>query len=149
MEYKRTLKERIRDFGERAGDILKTGVKCAIGAYVILMLASHNGCLDSNRTKQARHLHEVNNLTKVVSSVEEKWKDNSTLAMVSCAFGGGGYNPRVIRGVTFEDGTQTILNYRVLAHQPLRKWISGEEFNPQVGEKYEVTKYNQLVRKIE
>jgi hypothetical protein len=149
MEYKRTFKDKIGDYVSGAGDLLKTGVKVAIGGYIFFSLASHNGCLDSNRTKSARQLHDENNPTKVVANIEEEWKDNSTLAFVSSAMGGAGYNPRVIRRVTFEDGTQTTLDYRVLAHQPFRKWIAGEEFNPKVGDKYEVTKQNQLVRELE
>jgi hypothetical protein len=149
MEYKITLKEKIGDFMDGAGDILKTGAKYAIGGYILFSLASHNGCLDSSRVKQARQLHNENNSTKVVANVEEEWRDNSTLELVSSAMGGAGYNPRVIRRVTFEDGTETTLDYRVLAHQPFRRWIAGEEFNPQVGDKYEVTKQNQLVRELE
>jgi hypothetical protein len=149
MKYKRTSRNRVRDFMDRAEDILRTGAKCAILGYTVFFLASHNGFLDSNRTKQTRQLHNENNPKKVVASVKEEWKDNSTIALVSSMMGGGGYNPRVIRRVTFEDETQTTLDYRVMAHQPFRRWISGKEFNPQVGERYEVTNHNQLVRKVE
>lgn len=48
-----------------------------------------------------------------------------------------GYNPKVIREVTFEDGTETNLEYRTLAWQPFRKWMREQEFNPQPGEKYD------------
>ena len=149
MENKRTLGDRVRDLGGRAVDTLKTGAKYAIGGYILFSLASHNGCLDSDRARLARRLHDDNNPVKIVKSVEEEWKDNSTLALVSSAMGGAGYNPRVIRKVTFEDGTQTTLDYRTMAHQPFRRWIGGEEFNPQVGETYEVTKNNQLIKKVE
>jgi hypothetical protein len=142
MEYKRNLRD-------RAGNILGTGVKYIIGGCILFSLASHNGLLDSNRTKQTEQLYDKNNPTKVVSGVEEEWRDNSPFSLASSIAGGAGYNPRVIRKVTFEDSSQTTLDYRVLAHQPFRRWIRGDEFNPQVGEMYEVTKHNQFVRKVE
>ncbi|MFA5797907.1 MAG: hypothetical protein WC916_07805 [Candidatus Woesearchaeota archaeon] len=148
MVYKRTLNDVIDGLGDGAVYVLKKGVKYGIGICIGFYLLSHNGFLDSDRTKQAEQLHNANNPTKVVASVNEKWSDNSMFALASSMIGGGGYNPRVIREVIFEDGSQTTLDYRVLAHQPFVRWMAGEEFNPKVGERYEVTKNNQLVRPI-
>ena len=43
-------------FVERAGDVLKTGAKVVIGGLMLYSFASHNGMLDSNRTKEAERL---------------------------------------------------------------------------------------------
>ena len=142
MKNKRTLGDKMRDLGGRAVDTMKTGAKVAVGGLILYTLASHNGCNDSYRTNEARRLQGES--TKTVATIEETWKDNIVSSPTL-----DGYNPRVIRKVTFEDGTQTTLDYRTLAHQPFRRWIAGEEFNPQVGEAYKVTKNNQLVKKIE
>ena len=70
------------------------------------------------------------------------------LELAMSVFGGSGYNPRVVRIVEFEDGSTSYLNYRTMAHQPFMRWLKGKEFNPRVGERYEV-KDNKLVRKVE
>jgi hypothetical protein len=145
MTYKLTLREKIADLREKACDFFKAGVKLAFTGYITFSLLSHNGCLDSQRTEQAKSLHNTNNQTKVVTRIGEEWKDNSKYLL---AMGGNGYNPRVIRTIIFEDGTQSIVDYRTLAHQPITRWLKGEEFNPQAGEKYEVTKYNELVKRV-
>lgn len=149
-----SLSDKLKEFGWKVGDCLKTGAKATItlvvGGFVLYTLASSNGCLDSLRTKETRQYSNQKNPIKIVKGIEEEWKDNSAFALASSAIGGCGYNPRVIRKITFEDGTQTILDYRVLAWQPFMRWKNGEEFNPKVGEKYEVEKeYNTLLRKLE
>jgi len=140
--YKRTLKNRLNNFADDALDVLKDGAKYALGAYILFNLTSHNGCLDSRRTKQAEGLYDANNPVKIVANVDEEWRDNSPFVLF------GAYNPRVIRRVTFEDGTQATLDYRVLAYQPFRRLVSGEEFNPQVGERYQVTGSNEFIRRM-
>ena len=59
-----------------------------------------------------------------------------------------GYNPQVTRVVTFEDGSQTTLQYRALAWQPFMRWKNGDIFNPKPEEQYQVTSENSIVRKI-
>ncbi len=113
--------------------------KVAIGGLVLYSLLSHNGLLDSPRTKMASRLHNMDNSTKTVSYVDEKWSDNIPMMH--------GYNPRVIRNVNFDDGSQTTLSYRTMAWQPFMRWLGGEEFDPQVGERYEVS-HGQLVKKV-
>lgn len=121
--------------------VLGTIATALIGAYSIFSLASHNGVLDSMRTKEANKYIHNTDITKVVHSVEEEWEDYFPWML-------DGYNPKVTRTVTFEDGTETTLTYRTLAHQPYRKLISGEEFKPQKGEKYLVAKDNTLISKL-
>jgi len=124
--------------------LLRTGIKSVIAALVVYSLASHNGHLDSMRTKETSHLQGlVGNKIKTVASVEEYWKDNVTYSLMM-----DGYNPLVRRNVLFEDGSQTTLRYRTLAWQPLMKWINGNEFNHRQGEQYEVTSSNDIVRKV-
>lgn len=138
------LKEKLRNIRYT----LWRGAKIAFATYLIIQLGSHNGCFDSPRTKEARRYHNPQNPVKVVRRVGERWKDNSTLALVSSAVGGSGYNPRVIRDIEFDDGSKTRLDYRVLAWQPFVRWVNGKEFDPKPGEKYEVDKHNGLVRKM-
>ena len=137
-----SLSDKLREFRWKVGDYLKTGAKVAVGGLILYSIASHNGLLDSYRTKEARELR--GEATKTVATVEESWKDNVVYSPTL-----DGYNPKVIREVTFEDGTETSLEYRTLAWQPFRRWLRGEEFNPQPGEKYEVTFRNTIVRKVE
>ena len=144
MKTKTNLSERISDF------LWRFGTRYVLPAYMLVFLASHNGCMDSYRTKSAaRNLQKPSNPIKTVAVVREEWRDNSEWAAFSAAMGGGGYNPRVIRRVIFKDGSITTLDYRVMAHQPFRRWISGEEFDPKPGEQYEVTRYNTIVAKKE
>ena len=138
----------LRNIFDRAWDLSVVGLKYAALMAVGFFFLSHNGCLDSRRTKQTRWLHSSDNLVKSVANVDESWRDNSEIAMLTCVFGGGGYNPQVIRTITFEDGTETTVKYRTLAHQPFRRWGGGDEFDPELGEEYEVTPQNELVRKI-
>jgi len=123
-----------------------TGVaaKLLVGSLILGSLASHNGCLDSYRTNQTKRFEDPANPVKRVTDVVETWKDNNV--------GYSGlerYNPLVIRAVTFHDGTKTTLNYRTVAHQSIRRWMSGDEFNPQVGSLYEVTPANMFVRELD
>jgi hypothetical protein len=144
------LSERISNLWDNTKSFLwKVGTRYVLPAYILVSLASHNGCMDSRRTKNARYLQKPSNPTKTVAIVTEEWRDNSEWAAFSAAMGGGGYNPRVIRTVIFDDGSTTTLDYRVMAHQPFRRWISGEEFDPKPGEKYEVTRYNTIAAKRE
>ncbi len=124
-------------------EYLKTGAKCVFGALIAINLASHNGFYDSMRTKEALRYQDPTNPVKVVSKVKEKWKDDKIYSLAL-----EGYNPRVIRTVTFNDGSQIKLDYRVLAWKPFMKWKNGEEFDPKPGERYELTKQNGLVRKV-
>ena len=156
-----TLKERIeiksRNLWDSTKRVLWKGTGVAVGGWILCGLLSHNGCVDSARTKNAMRNHRKNNPVKVVKDVKETWRDNSTMALIYSVFGGGGYNPQVIRMITFEDGSKTHLNYRTMAHQPFMRWLHGEEFNPQPGEIYEINEYtnvlgqriNSLVQKIE
>ncbi|MBW3014501.1 hypothetical protein KY335_04665 [Candidatus Woesearchaeota archaeon] len=123
--------------------ILQVGGTIFFALYIPYTLASHNGLLDSDRTKEAEEMHDESNPIKTVKTVEEKWRDHILTPY------GDGFNPRVIRTVTFADGTETKLDYRVMAWQPFMKWKNGYEFNPQAGEKYEVTSGNELVKKVE
>ena len=139
-----------KEFKRKLKKGLKTGLKGIVAGLIIGITADHNGCMDSYRTEQARYfLSNPENPIKTIASVEEKWKNNSPLEFFSSATGGVGYNPLIIRTVTFEDQSQTKLRYRTLAWQPFRKWISGEDFNPQIGERYEVDSHNRIVRKVE
>ena len=139
-----SLSDRLREFRWKVGDYLKTGAKVAVGGLILYSLASHNGMLDSNRTREAREYNNASNPIKTVATVKERWEDNVVYSPTL-----DGYNPKVIREVTFEDGSETRLAYRTLAWQPFRKWLRGEEFNPQPSEKYEVTSRNMIVRKVE
>lgn len=114
-----------------------------IGGLILYNLASQNGILDSMRTKEARRYISSDNSIKTVANVEEKWKN-----YWSCTPMLDDYNPRVIRKVTFKDGSKTRLDYRILAWQPFVRWKNGEEFNPRPEEKYEVTSWNQIVRRV-
>lgn len=134
--------DRLREPSWEVGDYLKTGAKVVVGVLILYSLASHNGMLDSHRTKEARRLEPQ--ATKNVATVEETRKDNVVYSLTL-----DGYNPKVIREVMFEDGTETRLEYKTLAWQPFNRWANGEEFNPQPGEKYEVTSQNMIVRKVE
>ena len=139
------LSDKLSGLKERVGDILKTGAKVVaggvVGGYILFSLASHNGMLDSARTKEARQLRGEQ--VKTVATVDEEWKDTQVYSPTM-----DGYNPQVIREVTFEDGSQTTLKYRTLAWQPFMKWKNGEQFEPKQGEQYEVTSANIIVRKV-
>jgi len=139
-----SLSDRLREFRWKVGDYLKTGAKVAVGGLIFYSLASHNGMLDSNRTREARGYSNASNPIKTVATVKERLEDNVVYSPTL-----DGYNPKVIREVTFEDGSETRLEYRTLAWQPFRKWLGGEEFNPHPSEKYEVTSRNMIVRKVE
>ncbi|MBW3014881.1 hypothetical protein KY330_00505 [Candidatus Woesearchaeota archaeon] len=121
---------------------LKDLALAGIGCYFFFSLFSHNGCFDSLRTKDAMQYRSKDNLVKVVESVEEEWKDNEQYMVLD------GYNPKVIRKVKFKDGSDTWLSYRTMAHQPYMKWLHGDEFDPKVGERYEV-RGRVIVRKVE
>lgn len=138
MKAKRShdLKENIRRFAIKASLFTAAGFCCT-------SLIDHNGGMDSPRTSQAIRLSSPNNPIKTVASVYEEWEDSTLFAL-----DGTGYNPLVIRHITFEDGTETGVRYRTLAWQPFRRWIRGDEFSPQKGEQYEVTLNNNFVRKI-
>jgi len=138
---KTELSDKLSGLKERVGDILKTGAKVIGGVYILFNLASHNGILDSARTKEVRQLRGEQ--IKTVATVDEEWKDTQIYSLTM-----DGYNPQVIREVTFEDGSQTTLKYRTLAWQPFMKWKNGEQFEPKQGEQYEVTSANTIVRKV-
>ncbi len=150
-----TLKEKlseIKDFAGYAldstlGALWKIGTRVALPAYITIYMAlylgSQNGCLDSQRTKSAeRYYRTCETSVKTVKQVSEEWRDNETSFLDI-----SGFNPQVIRTVEFEDGSKSVLSYRTMAHQPLVRWIRGEEFNPKPGEKYEVTSQGGIVRK--
>lgn len=145
MKTKETLSSKVRRMGLTVADAFRPSrlVMYAIGGYVLFNFMSANGCLDSNRTREALRFYEnrQGNVVKTVSNVEEEfdWGYNSSTWI----------NPRVTREVEFDDGTKTTLSYRTRAWQPFRRWINGEEFSPNVGEKYEVADNHQLVRKLE
>ncbi len=138
----RKVIDSIRDFGYRTADKVGYGVKRVLpgmfAGYVIFSLGSHNGCIDSDRTKEAARHHKPENPVKTVVSVEEHWRDNSDFDFFASMMGGGGYNPHVTRRVVFDDGSQAILNYRTEAWKSMKRWLNGEEFDPKPGEKYEV-----------
>lgn len=136
-----SLSERLREFQWKVRGFLQSGAKTVAGGFMLYTIASHNGCLDSYRIKEARGLQ--GEATKTVATVDETWKDDGVYTPTL-----DGYNPKVIREVRFDDGTETTLGYRTLAWQPFRKWLRGEEFDPQPGEKYEVTSNNMIVRKV-
>lgn len=145
MKTKETLSSKVRRRGLTIADDFRPSrlVMYAIGGYVLFNFMSANGCLDSNRTREALRFYEnrQGNIVKTISNVEEGFDfgyNSSTWI-----------NPRITREVEFDDGTETTLLYRIRAWQPFVKWINGEEFSPKVGEKYEVTSDNQLVRKLE
>ena len=126
-----------KDLNETIEDtclLVRSVVKFSILGYLAFQLGSTNGVFDSLRTKDGEDLADPSDPIKTVSSVVETWKDT-----VPYSPDGTGFNPRVIREISFEDGTHITLDYRVLVWQPLRKWIHGEEFNPQVGQKYEIS----------
>ncbi len=123
-----------------------------LGLYACAKTIDGNGLGDSMRTKSANDYHNKSNPVKVVAKVEEEWNDNTIYSPDMT-----GFNPVVDRTITFEDGTKTSLHYRTLAWQPFKEWVSGEEFKPQVGERYEVTSggilrtgrpENELVRRV-
>lgn len=122
----------------RLGNILKIGV----GGYVVFSLLSSNGCLDSKRTNQALRYYEdsTDTSTKTVSRVLTKTNLHKSSSIWM--------NPEVSRDVLFDDGSRAFLNYRTHSWQPFMSWINGDEFRPQPGETYEVTKNNQFVRKV-
>lgn len=145
MKPKETLTSKVRRIGLTIADAFGPGklVKYAIGTYILFNVASGNGCFDANRTKEAlrSYANHQGNVVKIVSNVEEKLDmgyNSSTWI-----------NPKVTREIDFDDRTETTLSYRTHVWQPLRKWVNGEEFSPKVGEKYEVTDHNQLVRRVE
>lgn len=123
--------------------VLKLGGTAFLAVYLPLTLASHNGLLDSDRTDEAEEKHAENNPIKTVKTVEEQWEDCFITPY------GDSFNPRVIRTVTFKDGSGTELDYRTLAWQPFMRWKNGDEFDPKPGEKYEVTSGNGLVKKVD
>lgn len=137
-----SLSDRLIDFKWKIGDYLRTGAKVAVECLILYTLFSQNGMLDSNRTKEAGRLH--GEATKTVATVEETWKDDVIYSPML-----DGYNPKVIREVTFEDGSKTKLEYRTLAWQPFMKLKNGEEFYIKAGKKYEVTSSNMIVREVE
>ena len=137
------LTEIIEKLKEKSAIIIKKGALFGLGAYLLFHLTSNNGLLDSNRTKETGYLNKPSNQVKQVVHVDEEWRDNKIYSLDLT-----GYNPKVIRHVQFSDGTETTLNYRTLAWQPFRKWMSGEEFEPKKGEQYEVTQNNAIVKKI-
>ncbi len=124
---------------------LKKLIVIAAGGYILGTTLYANGCMDSERTGSAeRILHDDSNLVKAVKSVSEEW---SGIDMLSPTL--DGYNPCVKRTVIFEDESRTTLVYHTLAWEPFKTWLNGRQFKPKVGEKYEVTGLNSLVRKIE
>ena len=152
----------IRNFGYKIADTFGQTVRdlapLVLTGYVIFNLGSANGCFDSERAIEAAKRHDAENPIKTVASVEEKWYDNSALGYFSAMMGGAGYNPRVIRTVTFDDGSEASLDYRTAAWQPMRRSLAGKEFKPQPGEQYEVVPGDDevwlqtpqlLVRKVE
>jgi len=142
------LTQKIKDIGNRTIDFVygttKKAIPILLGSYIYFSLLSHNGCMDSDREERAARKHHINNPIRTVESVEETWKDNNPYCFIS----GAGYNPRVIRNITFEDGSTTRLDYRTAAHQPYRRWLRGNEFNPKPNERFEVDPNNRLVRKV-
>ncbi len=151
-----TLTTRIKEGAQEAiGRTLMFIPKLGFALFLVYSCArtiDGNGLGDSLRTKSANDYHNDNNPVKTVAKVEEKWYDNEVYSIDLT-----GFNPLVIRQITFDDETTTSLRYRTLAHQPFRRWIVGEEFNPQVGERYEVTSSgilrqgrpeNELVRRV-
>ena len=145
MKHKETLSSKVRRAGLTIADAFRPMqlAKYIIGGSILFNLMSANGCFDSNRTKEALRFYEnrQRNVTKTVSDVEEEFDP--------CYNSSTWINPRVTREVEFDDGTEITLSYRTHTWQPIRRWINGEEFSPKVGEKYEVTDHNQLVRKLE
>ena len=129
---------------EDAGKILEAGIISLVGLVTLYSLADQTGLLDSMRTVEARRFANPLNTVKKIARVEEEWKDNRAYTPTF-----DGYNPKVIRTVTFEDGSQTILQYRMAAWQPFRRWLNGNEFNPLPEEHYEVASDNTIVKKIE
>jgi len=138
---RKELSEKLGRLKKRIGDGLRFGATVAVGGLIFYSLATHNGFLDSNRTKETEILKATK--VKTVKNVEEKWTDNTVYSPTL-----DGYNPKVIRKVTFEDDSNTTLSYRTLAWQPFMKWKNGEEFNPQPGEKYAVSSDNSIVRRL-
>ena len=145
MKHKETLSSKVRRTSRTIVNAFRPMqlAKYAIGGYFLFNLMSANGCFDSNRTREALRFYEnrQGNVTRIVSNVEEEVDPgyNSSTWI----------NPRVTREVEFDDGTKIILSYRTQTWQSIRKLINGEEFSPKVGERYEVTDHNQLVRKLE
>jgi len=146
-----SLKDKLRNIGNSAIGFIPKGLIVLGLGYAFVTCADHNGMNDSLRTKTARRYHNPENPIKTVRNVEENWKDNRLHSL-----DGTGFNPLVKRRVIFEDGSETNLRYRTLAWQPFRRWMIGEEFNPQQGEKYEVTRndsseyrINSLIQKVE
>ncbi len=147
MEYREKITDKLRKAGSEVAEFLRPGtlIKPLLGGYIIFALMDNNGCLDSDRTRETQWLHRLQGAqVKTVENVEERWRDD-----IFCSPMFDGYNPQVIREVIFDDGSQTTLSYRTLAWQPFMRWKNGEEFSPKVGERYEVTSRNQLVRKLE
>jgi hypothetical protein len=122
----------------RPGNIAKYSI---IG-LLLYNFGSHNGCFDSERTEEAfrNFANRKDNVVKTVAAVREETDPgyNSATWM----------NPMVTREVEFDDGTEATLRYRTHAWMPMRRWINGDEFSPEVGESYEVTKHNQFVRRM-
>jgi hypothetical protein len=116
--------------------------KCSIIGLLLYNFGSENGCFDSERAEDAlrNFAHRKDNVVKTVVGVTEETDPgyNSATWM----------NPMVTREVEFDDGTEITLRYRTHAWMPMRRWINGDEFSPEVGERYEVTKRNQFVRRM-
>lgn len=136
------LKRYVNNVLDSATNVIGEVVLFTLPLFAISNLGDHNGLLDSPRTKQAAK-YAISG-TKTVKAVEERWKDNVIYGPAM-----DGYNPLVIRDVTFEDGSTARLRYRTLAWQPFRGWLCGEEFDPKSNERYEVDAKNQLLRKVE
>ena len=148
---KRSLKDKLQNIGHEIVGFIPKGIGILILGYACVNNVDHNGMNDSLRTKGARRYHNPENPIKTIRSVEETWEDNKLYLS-----DGTGYNPLAKRKIIFDDGSETTLRYRTLAWQPFRRWIAGEELNPQPGERYEVTsddtleyKSNSLVQKVE
>ena len=146
-----SLKDKLKNIGNEIVGFIPKGIGILALGYAFVTCADQNGINDSLRTKVARKYHNPENPIKVVRNVGETWSDNKLYVP-----DGTGFNPLVKRRVIFEDGSETNLRYRTLAWSPFKRWLAGEEFNPQPGEKYEVTtndnweyRSNSLVQKVE
>jgi len=116
--------------------------KYAVCGYILFNLLSDNGFLDSERSKESmRYENQQGNVMKTVVDVTE--------TMNPCYNSSTWINPKVTREVLFDDGTETELSYRTHTWFQLRNRLYGEEFVPRIGEQYEVTSNNNLVRKLD
>lgn len=132
---------RIHNIPNKIWDGIYKEAKMSLLGTVIFTNLGYNGCLDSERTRTTGTPNERDNVIKTVEGVAEDLNPgyNSSTWI----------NPQVTREIVFNDGSQRTLQYRTRSWQPFRRWIFGEEFNPQPGEHYEVTKDNTFVRKVE